>query len=400
MDWGPVQTTPQLRVPNLNHSSTPPNLSFGGVLVQLAVMLKTPNFSFDILSSVLGESAALDIPRLHIQNKEQAAQFIHTYGYDISNEQDLKKLWHYHQEAIEFLETEILTEEESIPSSLKDPDELQDITKLLLLASLKQVSDPYMNISSLPPQKWACAILRVMHVLVHLDNDLFTSFTDDIKYQILKPIQDHIYYIEQKTFLGKDSEAIELVSYSEKPFKHTHSAAIKILTRKNTLAMTLLDRVGVRFVTKNVIDIFKVIQYLIDNHMISYPHVISSQSKNTICPTRVFQRVLERNVSKDGVFNLQGLEGMLLEELKKLDLKVNSELNPYSSEDFKFLKFINRQFLRVNIGEGRKPLNFFFPFEIQILDQETFEKNEGGQASHEDYKQRQKRSARLRIFGL
>ncbi len=363
--------------------------------------VKAPNFNFDILGSVLGESTSLDLPQLQIQDRDQAALFIRTYGYEITRKQDEEKLWRYFAEAIEFLESDILHDGEKIPDSLKTREELEDITKLLVIASVKQTGDSEaQTLESLSPQRWACAILRVMHVLVHLDNDLFTSFTDDIKYQILKPIQDHIYYVEQKTFLGKDDEAIELVAYSEKPFKHTGSAAIKILTRKNTLAMTLLDRVGMRFVTKNVVDIFRVIQYLVDKHLISYPHVISSQSKNTICSAKTFTEVMEKHVSKEGVFDAEAIEAMLQEEMRSLNLQVDPEKNPYSSSEFKFLKFINRQFLRINIGEGKSPLTFFFPFEVQILDQNTFDQNESGQAAHKDYKQRQKESARRRIFGL
>lgn len=363
--------------------------------------MKAPNFNFDILGSVLGESASLDLPQLQIQDREQAAQFIRTYGYEITRTQDEEKLWRYFSEAIEFLERDILLEGERIPEALRTRDEVQDLTKLLVIASMKQSQDAdTQGLEGLSSQRWACAILRVMHVLVHLDNDLFTSFTDDIKYQILKPIQDHIYYVEQKTFLGKDEDAIELVAYSEKPFKHTSSAAIKILTRKNTLAMTLLDRVGIRFVTKNVVDIFRVIQYLVDKHLVSYPHVISSQSKNTICSVKTFMGVMEKHISKEGVFDAGAIEAMLQEEMKLNELQVDSEKNPYSSSDFKFLKFINRQFLRINIGEGKAPLTFFFPFEVQILDQITFEQNEGGMAAHKDYKQRQKESARRRIFGL
>lgn len=363
--------------------------------------MKIPNFSFDILGSILGESASLDIPQLRIHDREQAELFIRTYGYDISNEQNLEKLWRYHGEAIEFLETEILQGDEKVPDAIRTRQELQDLTKLLLFASLKHSTDSETeSADTFHQQRWACAVLRVMHVLVHLDNDLFTSFTDDIKYQILKPIQDHIYYQEQRTFLGKDDDAIELVSYSEKPFKHTNSAAVKILTRRNALAMTLLDRVGIRFVTKDVTGIFAVIQYLVDKHLISYPHVISSQSKNTICSTKTFTKVLENNISRDGYLDAAKLEEMLQEELQHTDLRVDSELNPYSSDDFRFLKFINRQFLRIHTGEGKRPLTFFFPFEVQILDQATFEKNENGKASHKDYKQRQRASARKRIFGL
>ena len=41
----------------------------------------------------------------------------------------------------------------------------------------------------------------------------------------------------------------------------------------------------------------------------------------------------------------------------------------------------------------------FFPFEIQIIDQDTYQQNQLGSANHDRYKQSQIRSARRRALG-
>lgn len=345
------------------------------------------NFNPFILSSVLGEHQSVDFPRLFLQDRQEALNFIHAYGYDLSKVEDSQKVWSYHRHAIEIMESELLLPDEKIPKNLRDREELGDITKLLLVASL----------TASEQQKWACAILRVMHVLIHLDNDIFTSFTDDIKYQILKPISQHVHKVDDKLFLGTGEDRIELVSYEEKSFKQTHSAVVKLLARQDLIAMTLLDRVGIRFITKNLVDIFRVIQYLIDNHLISYPHVISSLSKNTVCPTPVFMSALESSLMSGGKLNLSDLEAKITSDLEKLKEKSDG-INPFTSKDFKFLKFITRQFLKISRGPDKPDFTFFYPFEVQILDKETFDKNMTGPASHHEYKNRQRHAARLRVF--
>ena len=51
------------------------------------------------------------------------------------------------------------------------------------------------------------------------------------------------------------------------------------------------------------------------------------------------------------------------------------------------------------MGERVQKIRFFYPFEIQIMDYETYTENMRGPLSHSEYKQRQIRAARLRLFG-
>ena len=347
-----------------------------------------------ILEVVLGARYTIDLPKMNIKDREEALQFIFTYGYDISDYKDSETLWRSHRTAIEVLEDEVLDIDESLPAAIRNREELQDFTSLLLAAS--QSEDEAL-------QKYACAILRVMHIIIQLENDLFTSFKDDIKYQILRPIQEHIFKGEgDAVYLGENHE-IELVKFSVKPLKQTKSGVIKLLAKDEVLAMTLLDRVGVRIITKTVYDIFKVVSYLIENNVISFPHTLGGTVKNLICPVEIYNDVLG---SVD--FSLNSEEGE-----KKINELLNTKVkewesqggefstrNKFTSKDFKFLKFISRRFLKIDRGPNKDPLNFFYPFEVQILDEKTHKENEGTQASHAAYKERQRRAARRRVLGF
>lgn len=347
-----------------------------------------------MFETILGERSVVDLPKLSLNSREEAINFIYTYGYDLSNYKDSEVLWRNHRAAVEILEEEILDVDEELPGQVRNREELKDIASLLVIASIKDGGKL---------QKYACAILRVMHLITHLENDLFSSFTDDIQYQILRPIQEHIFKGDQDaTFLG-DNQEIPLVHFNVKPFKQTRSAVVKLLSRKRALAMTLLDRVGLRFVTENVFDIFRIIKYLIDHHLVSFPHVISSESKNMICPINVFLEASESLVQgKGGELDMTVFDKNLQEKIERWQSEGNSfeVQNEYSSNEFKFLKFISRRFLRIDRGSQKEPLNFFYPFEIQIVDRETFENNTSGGANHAAYKERQRRAARRRVLGF
>lgn len=353
------------------------------------------NLDPSILEIVLGSKSTIDLPKMTVHSRDEAIQFIFTYGYDINDYKDAEILWKTHRLAIEILEEEVLDVAEELPAKVRNREELKDLTDLLLIAS-------YADGSAL--QKYACAILRVMHLIIHLENDLFTSFTDDIQYQILRPIKEHIVYGERDTFfLGKDERRIELKEFSIKPFKQTKSGVIKLLAKDNILAMTLLDRVGVRFITKSIHDIFRIIQYLVDHHLISYPQTIVGQSKNMICPTEVFLEAQEAFVGKKSkAEDIENFTKILNEKLEKWSNQGNtfSTKNEFTSEKFKFVKFISRRFLKIDRGPDKDPLKFFYPFEVQLIDEETFEQNEKTSASHHAYKERQRRAARRRVLGF
>jgi uncharacterized protein (TIGR04562 family) len=353
-------------------------------------------FSLDpsILEIVLGAKSTIDLPKLSVHSREEAIQFIFTYGYDISDYKDSKVLWKTHRLAVEILEEEILDVGEELPAKVRNKEELEDITDLLILASYADGSQM---------QKYACAILIVMHMIIHLENDLFTSFTDDIQYQILRPIQEHIVIGEKnKTYLGNNHE-IRLVDFSIKPFKQTKSGVIKLLARDKTVAMTLLDRVGMRFITRSVYDIFRVIKYLVDHHLISPAQTIVGQSKNLICPVDVFieaqESFIEGASEKE---NFEKFNQVLNSKIKDWSDRGNEleTKNEFTSKDFKFIKFISRRFLKIDRGADKEPLKFFYPFEVQILDNQTFMENENSEASHKSYKERQRRVARHRLLGF
>lgn len=372
------------------------------------------NFHFQkpTLDCVVGGVSALDVARLNVSNAEQARSFIEAYGYDLSSDADREEIWATHRRAVALIKDQLLEEGESIPDSLYDPAKLTDPSQLLVVASSRRPEDR-------ESQRWACAILRVMHVFVHLRNDLFSAFSDEIQNQILKPLQDAIVSdpVAGSISLGSPSarhvsaaiaasegvdDGIRLHKFDIKPFKTTASSVIKLLARPERVALTLLDKLGVRFVTRSVFDSFRVIRFLVERNIVSYPHIIPDQSNNTLYPLNIFLEAMEELKTNPSPASLEEVEALLASKMK--DAAGRAEFlqkeNQFSATDYKFIKFINRKLISVPVGQGERArqFRFFYPYEIQVMDYETHVRNLSGPMAHDAYKDRQRRRARDRVL--
>jgi len=162
----------------------------------------------------------------------------------------------------------------------------------------------------------------------------------------------------------------------------------------------LLDKIGVRFVTPQLFDVFRVMQFLVRHHVVSYPHVIPSQTNNTLYPANLFLEVME-SLPKRLEMKPEEIDQTLKERLNKESARAKYLLKPnlFTSKDYRFIKFINRQLVRVTLPETGRHFTFFYPYEVQIIDAEHYEKSQQGTASHDEYKARQRTRARQRIMG-
>lgn len=368
---------------------------------QSSMPLKRSPFAFSrsSLDCVVGGRSALDLSRLEVDSKSEAREFLLTYGFDLDKASDRDELWSTHRRALALIREQLLDKGEELPPELSDPTKLDDISDLLLLASSREPGTAHL-------QKWACALLKVMHVYVHLRNDLFSAFRDEIQSQILKPLENVILMEGDKCFVNA-SEKFEIERFEIKPFKTTASSVIKLLARPERVALTLLDKLGVRFVTKSVFDSFRLVRVLVDSHIVSYPHIIPDQSSNTIYPLNLFVEAmdeLEHSQAPEGSVSDDVIEQWLKKsfEAHASRAEFKEKLNEFSGPDHRFVKFINRKLITVNVGDQNvaRAFRFFYPFEIQIMDAATWEKNKTGPTAHDQYKDRQRKRARERAFGV
>lgn len=350
------------------------------------------------LSVIAGGASALDNRTLNIHGLDEAEAFIKCYGYQINRPEDLERLWYFHRRALVLMSEKLRISLEDMPAVLKSKNSLEDIRKLLIFAS----QDEDKNL-----KKWSCAILRCMHVFVHAETDLFGSFSEEIQKQILTPFENSIKQIDRlflRSFYKEGHPDVELLDFQTKPYKTSSSTVIKLLAKPDALAVKIFDKIGVRFVTKSVFDSFQVIRFLIDENLVSFPQIIPDQSSNNMYPVKEFLEVVQKLQHKHKHEHKMSSEKMdrLLEQ--KLKANQNAFLglfrkdNPYSSEDFKYIKFISRQLIKIESGPGSKPFSFFYPFEVQIMNQTAYKQIQSGESEHSAYKNRQIQAAVKRLF--
>ncbi len=350
------------------------------------------------LSVVAGGASALDRPSLHIHNLEEAESFIRSYGYQINLHEDLIRLWYFHRRALVLMTERLKIDIESIPTKIKNKSELGDIRKLLIYASQKEDSEL---------QKWACAFLRCMHVFVHAESDLFSFFSEEIQKQILIPfeqsvIQDGKLYL--KSFKKDGHPSVPLAGFHTKPYKTSSSTVVKLLARPEAVAMKIFDKIGVRFVTSSIFDSFQVIRFLVDENLISFPQIMPDQSSNNMYPVEEFLAVCDKLNKKHG--HEQNLASEKIDRLLNHKIKSSQSAflglfrkeNPFSGKDFKYIKFIARKLVHVHATDPGKKFSFFYPFEVQIMNDDAYKKMQSGESEHSAYKDRQIDAAIKRLF--
>ena len=355
-------------------------------------------FDPNSISVVAGGASALDRRALNIHGLDEAESFLKTYGYQHSKPDDLERLWYFYRRALVLMAEKLRIDLSEMPPELQSKESLKDVRYLLIYASQSKNSEL---------QKWACAVLRCMHVFVHAETDLFSSFSEEIQKQILTPFENSIRFEGKmllRSFMKEGHPDVELLDFQTKPFKTSSSTVIKLLAKPDALAVKIFDKIGVRFVTKTVFDSFQVIRFLVEENLISFPQIIPDQSSNNMYPVQEFLQVVNRLEQKhkpDHRLSPERIDRLLQQKMttnKNAFLGLFRKDNPYSSQDFRYIKFISRQLIKIESVGGGKPFSFFFPFEVQIMNESSFRKIQTGESEHSAYKNRQIEAAVKRLF--
>lgn len=383
--------------------------------------------NWGILEVLLSSASSIDLPRLSINDRKDAIQFMRSYGFSLSNPEDAAEVEKIRRQALAFIQRFFIDTLETTYEPLQVPDMLRPagITELLLLAS----SPPDEHL-----QRWACAILRVMHTLAHAATDMSMHFFPSILDQILEPFYTHIRPDNGQMWLGSEPGfRLPLVDFQVKAGKDRDSTVLKLLHKPENVAADLFDRIGVRFVTRDRLDAILVLHYLRERHLVAFPNVKPSVSRNTLIDIfkfrKLFRELKVRYDSSD--ISLSDFEATLRASADLSGPQPAGPLrrlfNPHSSKQYRSIQFTVRQMVRLinplySVMEQlelkledqpafdspllREPLahakphyRFFFPYEIQIVDQISHQNNTEGHSSHNAYKQRQLEAARKRVLG-
>lgn len=355
-------------------------------------------------------------------------RFLGAYGYDESDPIEAAELQGNLQEAIRFIKKYFLKPENPEGLALEMPKKIMDVTNvhdLLLYANGNGPAEL---------RNWACSILRVVHIISHVDRDMRNNYFGEIQKQIFDRFYRFIHRDEfGHLYVGRNTEdplRVNLVEFQAKPKKARDSTLMKLLHKPESVAEEVFDRVGVRFVTKTRTDAVRVIHFLEQANVIVAANIKPSRSRNTLIDTSAFHQALELELPrmKSGEIT----EDQLLSELDKVpSTHARAGENPFSSQHYRAVQFTCRQLIKLrnplsdqirdakSAARGQKEIDpalhaaidrldhklvqrvvrFFYPYEIQVMDEDSYVENEKGRSAHGEYKKAQQRSAMLRVMG-
>ncbi len=396
--------------------------------------IESLRMSRDIMNLMLRGRSVIDSHHgLPLRTLEVADEFLLRYGFNLENPVESAEVLGNFHEALRFIRKYFLKPDNSDGADLEVPKAFQELTDVRLLfvwAADKGLEHALRT-------RWSCAILRVMHAISHLDKDLRHDFFPEIQKQIFDRFYREIHSQDDKIYLGdpKSSGAILLDKFQTKPRKTRDSVILKLLHKKETLAEDVFDQIGVRFITKTRVGVVRVLKYLRDRYIVMAMNVRPSRSRNNLIDPKQYRRAwreLQQLALRGEVHDKEGVRKLLEQSLTHGYSEAQSEIkehNPFSSKEFHSIQFTCRQLIkyrspayeelkqlrallktkgddeikslvdRLDFGQFAKEQRFFYPFEVQILDKENYERAESGDASHASYKAAQTKVAMKRVLG-
>lgn len=318
----------------------------------------------------------IDTERIHIHSLVEATLFLECYGFDITDQTDIEELESLRLEAIELIEEELLEGDESIPEAILNE---KDVRQYLLNASGH-------GEKRLAP--WSGAMLRVIHTLTHSHSYLNDIYHDPIRDQILKQFEGHIHIEHDEKYLGN----IKLVNFELRTAKSRRSVAMKLMHKAENVAADIFDWIGIRFITEYRSDVIDVLAYLREQHIVTYANIKPSRSRNSLIDMDWLNTCLNKDMTVEEI-----RKAMQSSEFPVETQTEPKEHNQFSEVSYHSVQITCRQRIKIPQPDG-KNLCFYFPFEIQMMDEKSYQKTREGLASHSEYKKRQRNAVRARVF--
>lgn len=238
-------------------------------------------------------------------------------------------------------------------------------------------------------QLCACTILKVMHVIHHLEARELLS---------MLPIsdQDVFHLVEKKVYrviggmMARGLPILEFVGGR----KNKDSLYSKLLSKRETHAAQIYDKLRFRVVVREVDDIFPVLAYLA-RHLFPFNYIVPGESTNTMFDLASYARSRPHLAA-------------LAERLQRLADDAEGDRsndNVFSAPTYSVVHFVADMPVRLpaEVLEEAPPAAWalghvvFAQAEFQIVDRETEQRNELGEASHEAYKARQRQAVMRRL---
>ncbi|MBM4371604.1 MAG: TIGR04552 family protein, partial [Deltaproteobacteria bacterium] len=237
-----------------------------------------------------------------------------------------------------------------------------------------------------PVQPKACTLLKVLHVLTHLDaRELYMRL----------PVSERSLFEEVEVRVREVVDHMRSIGFPIEQFqsstKSRGSTVTKILSKDRATAAQVYDRLRFRIVSREMQDIVPILFYL-KKRMIPFNCIIAEESRNNLVPTRELLPGLAPG-SEDLQVPLVGDRYRHFNEFTHPQFRVISFVADIPHRVDRLLEGIDDP----TLSEYGKLV--FVPAEFQLFDLRTWEANEEGPANHEAYKARQRAEVWRRLMG-
>jgi uncharacterized protein (TIGR04552 family) len=326
----------------------------------------------DAIRLLLRGNSVIDWHRVHFHSRAEVDRFLRLHLLDLRNPEDRARLQHVHREAVNYLIQHLGLQ---FPPELIDPDDVRDI---FVLASQtggfrrKQIH--------------ACVILKLMHVISHMDAAELRFQTSLSESAILELAEQRI--VRAAARMREAGFPIAAFYGSRKT---RNSIITKLLAKKENTAVTIFDKLRFRIVTEERAEVVPALGWLI-RELVPFNFVIPGQSHNSLVP---LEALLSATNPPARATDLHSVDA---------EREAGLDSNPFSGDSFRIINFIIDLPVRVPdavhpagaAGQllGRTVLALV---EFQVLDRETARCNEEGQNAHHFYKDRQRAIVETRL---
>jgi uncharacterized protein (TIGR04562 family) len=396
--------------------------------------LSSYNFNWETLDVILSGKSSLDAKRYmpHFESAEHVHGYLNGYGFDMNNPVEAAELFGNFQEAIQFIKRYFLKEgnpdglEYTVPNIFYT---ITDISELFLMVTGSNYTKSHLEESI-----WAGIILKVMHTILHADKDLRYRYFSTVQTQIFDRFYKYLHRDSaDNLFLKNEDESfvVPLFNFETKSKKTRESIIIKLLHKQENVAEEVFDRIGIRFVANTQIDVLRIVKFLYANNIIVVNNIKPSRSINTMFNLPQLKENFYK-LLKQGIRD-QLNEKQFIDEFEKISKEARpvtaerGDKNTHTASSYRAVHFTCRQLIKyknpfmnefskirriakkeeselaqkilaLDTSSIASVVRFFYPYEVQITDKESYLENLEGSASHEEYKKSQLKSAMHRIF--
>jgi len=313
----------------------------------------------DSVRLMLRGDSVIDWHHLNFQDHAEVDRFLRLNEFDPESDVEMERFEDIRSDSVDYLARAFAM---AIPDEVAADLPARD---LFLVAS-----------SHGPHQKWACVVLKVMHIIHHINGRqalLKVAVSDEVIFREIE--MKVLQVVEQLRAAGAPLVEFE---WSRKP---RDSQITKLLAKRSTLAASIYDKLRFRLIVPQHGDIIPMLATLA-RQLIPFNYVVPGESVNQLID-------LKEVLAAEEVNGHEPLE---------------VPFNEFSGPEYRIINFVADLPLRLERLIPKHEMTpelshvVFVLTEFQVCDKVTAQRNESGASSHDAYKQRQHERVRMRLF--